>query len=142
MGALAREETIMGVSSITFKASALFLGFFGPQFALAQDFLMSENFQDGSYKLDEWHRFIMRGTGCAFCPIGGFLWKLSGEADKHMLFSLLTFTMTSCALPFYAQMKLPVNMPKHLIPVVGCALLIAAHLFCLVSPGKPTKSKK
>lgn len=39
-------------SSNTFKASSLFMGFFGVQMLLAPDFLMSENFQAGSYDLD------------------------------------------------------------------------------------------
>ena len=50
-------------------------------------------------------------------------------------------TLTSIMLPFNAQMNLPVSMPKHLIPVVGCSLLIAAHLFCLVNPEAKGKKK-
>ena len=44
----------MGAAANVFKASALFLGFFGLQFLLVPDFLMSENFLPGSYSLDKW----------------------------------------------------------------------------------------
>lgn len=128
-------------SSNTFKASSLFLIFFGLQMTFAPDFLMSENFQEGSYNLDQWHYFIFRGAGSAFLTIGGFLWQLAPEADKYMLYSLITFTMTSGFLPFYAQTNLPVAMPKHLIPVLGCVFLIACHVGCLINPGKTGKKQ-
>ena len=31
-------------------------------------------------------------------------------------------------------MNLPVDMPKHLFPVLGCAALIGAHVYCLANP--------
>merc|ERR1712139_362158 len=131
----------MGASSITFIANALFLGFFGLQFLLAPDFLMSENFLPGSYKLDKWHYFIMQGCGCSFLSLAAFYFQMSSQADNFMLTSLLTFTLTSCALPFYAQMKMPVAIPKHMIPVGGCVVPILAQLFCLINPEKKDKKK-
>jgi hypothetical protein len=118
-----------------FKASALFLGFFGLQFLLVPDFLMSDNFQDETYTLDKWHYFLMRGCGCAFISLTSFYWQAADQADKFMLASTVTFTLTSIMLPFNAQMNLPVKF-KHWIPVVGCALLIAGHIYCLMNPGK------
>jgi len=132
----------MGSSSLTFKASSLFLAFFGFQFLVIPDFLFAENFQPGSYNLDKWHYFAARGCGSAFITIAGFLWQLSSEADKYMLYSLITFTMTSVMLPFNAQMNLPVSLPKHYVPVVGCAVLIAAHLFCCLFPEQQKTKKK
>ena len=35
-----------------------------------------------------------------------------------------------------------VSMPKHLIPVVGCCVLMAAHAYCLLSPEAPEPKKK
>ena len=102
---------------------------------------MSENFQDGSYKLDKWHYFVMRGCGCAFLALASFYWQTADQADKFMIANTATFTLTSIMLPFNAQMNLPVNMPKHLIPVVGCSLLVAAHLFCLMNPESKGKKK-
>ena len=95
-----------------FKATALFLGFFGPaQFALVPDFLMSENFQSGSYTLDKWHYFVMRGCGCAFLGLAGFYWQTADQADTFMLVNTVTFTLTSIALPLNAQLNLPVSLP-------------------------------
>ena len=102
---------------------------------------MSENFQDGSYKLDKWHYFVMRGCGCAFLSLASNYWQTADQADKFMLANTATFILTSIMLPFNAQMNLPVNMPKHLIPVVGCSLLIAAHLYCLMNPEPKKKGK-
>ena len=102
---------------------------------------MSENFQDGSYKLDKWHYFVMRGCGTAFLSVGSFYWQTAAQADKFMLMATAMFTLTAVVLPLNAQMNLPVSMPKHLIPVVGCSLLIAAHLFCLVNPEAKGKKK-
>ena len=132
----------MGASSTVFKATALFLGFFGFQFAVVPDFLMSENFQDGSYVLDKWHYFVMRGCGCAFLGLAAFYWLAADQADKFMLASTMTFIATSVMLPFNAQMNLPVNMPKHLIPVVGCALIILGKLYCLMNPEVKKGKKK
>ena len=103
---------------------------------------MSENFQDGSYKLDRWHYFVMRGCGCAFLALATNYWNTADQADKFMLANTATFILTSIFLPFNAQMNLPVNMPKHLIPVVGCSLLIAAHLYCLMNPEPKGKKGK
>ena len=94
-----------------FKATALFLGFFGLQFALVPDFLMSENFQSGSYTLDKWHYFVMRGCGCAFLGLAGFYWQTADQADTFMLVNTVTFTLTSIALPLNAQLNLPVSLP-------------------------------
>ena len=112
------------------------------QFALVPDFLMSENFQSGSYNLDKWHYFAMRGCGCAFLGVASFYWQTADQADKFMLAAFLTFTATSIALPFNAQMNLPVSLPKHYIPVVGCGLLCLGHLFCLLNPATGAKGKK
>jgi len=130
----------MGASSNVSTASALFLGFFGLQFLLVPDFLMSENFQSGSYNLDKWHYFVMRGCGCAFLGLAGFYWQTATQADKFMLVNTITFTLTSIMLPFYAHLNLPIALPKHYIPVVGCALLILGHVYCLINP--ETKGKK
>ena len=56
--------------------------------------------------------------------------------------SLVMFTLTSVLFPFNAQLNLPVNMPKHLVPVVGCSLLIVAQLYCLLNPEKAADKKK
>jgi hypothetical protein len=88
--------------------------------AAARSFLMSENFQDGSYKLDKWHYFTMRGCGCAFIALAVNYWQTADQADKFMLAKTLTFLLTAVMLPFNAQVNLPVKMPKHLVPVVGC----------------------
>jgi hypothetical protein len=130
----------MGASSNTFKAAAIFLAIFGLQFTLAPDFLMSENFEEGSYVLDKWHYFVLRGCGCAFLGLAASYWETADQADKFMLTKAITFTMTSIALPFNAQMNLPVQMPKHLFPLLGCSALILAHVYCLMNPEK--KSKK
>ena len=126
-------------SANTFKGSALFLGFFGLQFLLAPDFLFSENFQQGSYNLDRWHYFICHGCGCVLLSSACFYWTAADDADKFMLLSTLTFGLTSIMLPYNAQMNFPVNMPKHLIPVVGCTVLLLAHINCLLNGGGKDK---
>ena len=138
---LVQTNIVMGTAANVFKASALFLGFFGLQFALVPDFLMSENFQSGSYTLDKWHYFVMRGCGCAFLGLAGFYWQTADQADKLMLVSTVTFTLTSIMLPFNAQLNLPVSLPKHYIPVVGCALLMLGHIYCLMNPEAKGKKK-
>ena len=131
----------MGAAANVFKASALFLGFFGLQFLLVPDFLMSENFLPGSYSLDKWHYFIMRGCGCAFIGLACNYWQMADQAQKFMLVNTATFTLTSIVLPFNAHLNLPVSNPKHYIPVGGCALLILAHVYCLMNPEAKGKKK-
>ena len=92
--------------------------------------------QGGEYALDRWHYFFMRGAGSAFLGLAMFYWTAANEADKYMLGSTLTFALTSAMLPYYAQQNLPVNMPKHLIPVVGCSALLMCHLSCLMNKSK------
>ena len=98
---------------------------------------MSENFQEGSYTLDKWHYFVMRGCGAAFLSIASFYYTAADQADKFMLGSTLSFALTGIMLPYNAQMNLPVNMPKHLLPVVGVSALLLCHLSCLMN--KPKK---
>ena len=131
----------MGAAANVFKASALFLGFFGLQFLLVPDFLMSENFLPGSYSLDKWHYFIMRGCGCAFIGLACNYWQMADQAQKFMLVNTATFILTSVVLPFNAHLNLPVNNPKHYIPVGGCTLLILAHVYCLMNPEAKGKKK-
>ena len=76
---------------------------------------------------------MARGTGCAFLSLACFYWTAANDADKFMLLSTLTFGLTSIMLPYNAQMNFPVNMPKHLIPVVGCTVLLLAHINCLLN---------
>ena len=58
-----------------------------------------------------------------------------------MLVNTVTFTLTSIALPLNAQLNLPVSLPKHYIPVVGCTLLMLGHFYCLMNPEAKGKKK-
>ena len=131
----------MGKSTLTFKATALFFYFFGLQFALLPDFLMADNFEAGSYKLDRWHYFVMRGCGTVIISMATYLWLTSPEADKYMLPVFIHFTISMATFPWYAQLYLPVTT-KHLIATVGSALLWAAQLSCLMSPESKAKGKR
>ena len=127
-------------SETTFKASAIFMAIFGLQFVLIPDQVMSDNFQDGSYELDKWHYFIMRGMGAAFLSVVTFYWNAADDADKYMKGATFNWLLISILLPWNAQMNLPVKMPMHLVAVLGTAFFSACHVNCLMAGGK-TKTK-
>jgi len=119
-------------SENTFKGSAIFMAVFGLQFLLAPEFLMSENFQEGSYELDKWHFFTMRGCGAAFLGVVTFYWNTAKEADKYMMGATANWFLTALVLPWNAQMNMPVKMPMHLVPTLGCIYFAACHVNCLM----------
>lgn len=127
-------------SENTFKGSAIFMAVFGLQFLLKPDFLMSENFEEGSYELDKWHYFTMRGCGAAFLGCVTFYWNTASDADKYMKGATFNWILTAMTLPWFAQMNLPVKMPMHLVPTVGCAYFAACHINCLMQAASKSKS--
>lgn len=127
-------------SEQTFKGSAIFMAVFGLQFLIAPAFLMSQNFQEGSYELDKWHNFTMRGCGAAFLGVTTFYWNTAHDADRYMKGATLSFFLTAVVLPWNAQLNLPVKMPMHLVPTLGCLYLGACHVHCLIQATAKSKA--
>ncbi len=124
----------MPIATLVAKSNAAFLSFFAAQMIFAPDLLLATNFQPGSYSLDKWHYWMMRGMGGA-C-LGYAIMTLMVDAQKLMpLMTAINIGICSL-LPWYAHAKLPIKLPEHYIPVVGTALLTAAQVYCVAMGGK------
>ena len=124
----------MPIASLVTKANAAFFSFFAAQMIFTPDLLMATNFQPGSYSLDKWHYWMLRGMGAI--GLGYVMMTVMGDAQKLM--PLMTaVNIAFCSLvPWYAQAKLPVKLPEHYIPVVGTSLLVAGQVYCVAMGGK------
>ena len=120
-------------ADLVFKINAAFFGFFSAQFLLLPDMLMEQNFVAGSYTLDKYHYFIMRGFG----TLGLFFCALMVQLDAAKFLPFFTvFHFTFCAvLPWYAQIMMETK-PMHLVASGGTAVIAVLHLLALASSSK------
>ena len=120
-------------ASVVFKINAAFLGVFALQFLLVPHILMEQNFQAGSYTLDRFHYFFMRGFGVLALGFIGL--SVQVDADKFLPF-MTAFHFAFCtALPWYAQAFLPTT-PMHYVATGGTIVIAALFLMALSDAGK------
>ena len=67
-----------------------------------------------------------------FLGVVTFYWNTAKEADKYMMGATANWFLTAAVLPWNAQMNMPVKMPMHLVPTLGCIYFAACHVNCLM----------
>jgi len=122
------------------KVGAMFLGSFALGFLLSPDLTMQTFFQDGSFKLDSLHYWLMCGFGVLALWISAICWKLSQSDEYEKFLPIMTVfsILLTCAQPLQARASLPVKDPAHLLPTLGSLAISALHVYLLV---KGTKAK-